>query len=102
MYRAHDGALRNTARANRLSGLDLLNLWTKGSEMSQVIKIDKPASTVKPAERPDPAWVRGRCPECGDELVSHLYYKRNEGYVVQWECWASRYEPPTCDYKKVL
>jgi hypothetical protein len=26
--------------------------------------------------RPDPQWVRGRCPECGDDLVSNLYVRR--------------------------
>lgn len=52
--------------------------------------------------RPDPAWVRGRCPKCGNELVSHLYYQRGEGYVIAWECWGSQSEPKTCDYKKVL
>lgn len=53
-------------------------------------------------ERPDPAWVRGRCPKCGDELVSHLYFCKGKGYVIQWECWSSKSNTPTCDYKKVL
>jgi hypothetical protein len=82
--------------------VDVFCLRKEVRTVSQVTKITKPEDAVKPHERPDPAWVRGRCPECGDELVSHLYYKRNEGYVIQWECWASRYEPPTCDYKKAL
>jgi hypothetical protein len=73
--------------------------------MSQVLTITKSPATTTPrqrTDRPDPAWVRGRCPECGDELVSHLYYKRNEGYVIQWECWASQGDSPSCGYKKVL
>ena len=73
--------------------------------MSQVLTITKSPtreSQTRRGDRPDPAWVRGRCPECGDELVSHLYSKRNEGYVIQWECWASQGESPSCGYKKVL
>lgn len=71
--------------------------------MSQEIKItaNPPQRTAK-NERPDPAWVRGRCPECGDELVSHLYYKRNEGYVIVWKCFSSMGDEPTCTYEKVL
>ena len=58
--------------------------------------------TTTRTDRPDPAWVRGRCPECGEELVSHLYYKRNEGYVIAWKCFNSMGETPTCTYEKVL
>ena len=32
--------------------------------------------------RPDPQWVRGTCPECGDELVSNLYYIGGKGYLL--------------------
>ena len=39
--------------------------------------------------RPDPQWVRGRCPECGDDLVSNLYYIGGKGYLLVWECWGS-------------
>lgn len=52
--------------------------------------------------RPDPQWVRGRCPECGDDLVSNLYYIGGKGYVIRWECWGSLQENPQCHYKKVL
>ena len=73
--------------------------------MSQVLTITKSPITqpeIRRAERPDPAWVRGRCPECGDELVSHLYYVHGKGYLIQWECWASQGEEPSCGYKIVL
>lgn len=55
-------------------------------------------------ERPDPDWVRGRCPLCGDELVSNAYYVGGKGYLIVWECWASLGEPAerTCDYRRVL
>ena len=52
--------------------------------------------------RPDPQWVRGRCPECGDDLVSNLYYIGGKGYLLVWQCWSSLGESPTCRYQKVL
>ena len=54
------------------------------------------------AKRPDPAWVRGRCPVCGDDVVSNLYYFGGKGYIVRWECWASLGEEPRCGYRKDL
>lgn len=63
-------------------------------------EVDPPPTTHR--DRPDPAWVRGRCPECGDDLVSHLYYMKGEGYIIAWECWSSREPSPSCTYKKVL
>ena len=53
-------------------------------------------------DRPDPEWVRGRCPKCGEELVSNLYYTHGVGYRVKWECWASIKKPKSCDFSKVL
>lgn len=52
--------------------------------------------------RPDPQWVRGRCPECGDDLVSNMYYIGGKGYLVIWECWGSLSEQPGCTYRRVL
>lgn len=52
--------------------------------------------------RPDPEWVRGVCPECGDDLVSNLYYVGGKGYLIRWECWSAINETPTCTYRKVL
>ena len=52
--------------------------------------------------RPDPEWVRGRCPECGDDLVSNLYYVGGRGYLLVWECWGSLGEDPQCRFRKVL
>lgn len=59
-------------------------------------------TTAPKNERPDPEWVRGRCPKCGEELVSHCHYLPRSGYVVVWECWNSRPEVATCDYRKML
>lgn len=61
---------------------------------------DHPAQTE--SGRPDPEWVRGRCPKCGDDLVSNLYYVGGRGYLLKWECWGTTKAPATCDYRKVL
>lgn len=55
-----------------------------------------------PSERPDPAWVRGKCPLCGDVVISNLYYVGGRGYILRWECWSSLGQNPTCTYQKVL
>ena len=52
--------------------------------------------------RPDPQWVRGRCPECGDDLISNMYFTPGCGYIIRWECWSSRGETPQCGYQRVL
>ncbi len=51
---------------------------------------------------PKPDWVRGRCPDCGDHLVSNCYYVGGRGYVICWECWSSLSGRPTCSYRKVI
>jgi hypothetical protein len=51
--------------------------------------------------RPDPKWVRGRCPECGDDLVSNLYYVSGQ-YVLAWECWSSLASDARCTYRRIL
>jgi transcription elongation factor Elf1 len=53
-------------------------------------------------KRPNPDWIRGVCPRCGEELVSNCYYVKGRGYLVVWECWSSRTEDPACDYRRVL
>jgi hypothetical protein len=55
-----------------------------------------------PEGRPDPDWVRGVCPRCGEDLVSNCYYVGGKGYLVVWECWGSTGPEPTCDYRRVL
>ena len=52
--------------------------------------------------RPNPEWVRGRCPSCGDDLVSNLYYVGGKGYLLVWECWDSLKENAQCGYRRVL
>ena len=53
-------------------------------------------------ERPDPDWVRGRCPMCGEDVVSNCYYVGGKGYIIVWECWGSLGDTPDCDYRRVL
>lgn len=53
-------------------------------------------------DRPRPEWVRGACPQCGDDLVSNCYYVGGKGYLIAWECWASLGPSPTCHYRKVV
>jgi hypothetical protein len=60
-----------------------------------------PAAAAR-KERPDPDWVRGRCPMCGEEVVSNCYYVGGKGYMIVWECWASLGESAACDYRRVL
>lgn len=57
--------------------------------------------------RPDPKWIRGKCPVCGDDLVSNLYYLPGvrylgSPYVVMWECWSAMGEHPTCVFGRTL
>ena len=53
-------------------------------------------------ERPDPRYVRGQCPVCGEEIVSRVLYTGSAGYRIIWECWAAQGEAPTCDWRRVL
>lgn len=69
----------------------------KNSEPAPVAALRRDRDT-----RPDPEWVRGRCPDCGDDLVSNLYYVGGKGYILCWECWGSLGENPACWYRKVL
>ena len=73
---------------------------------SRAERSSPPTQTEHPATRdigrPDPQWVRGVCPECGDDLVSNLYYIGGKGYLIRWECWSSLKQTPTCNFRKVL
>lgn len=60
------------------------------------------ADDMRTDDRPDARWIRGRCPECGDYVVSNCYYIRGKGYLIVWECWSSHKDEPTCSYRKVL
>ena len=61
-------------------------------------------------DRPKPEWIRGICPQCGDDLISNCYYVGGRGYLVVWECWNSLGqdargvpdEERTCRYRKVI
>lgn len=65
------------------------------------IEVLQPASLPAEREAPDPAWVRGTCPYCGQPVVSNTYWT-GRGYVIRWECWASLGEQPTCEFRRVL
>ena len=73
-------------------------LLTEGEDTAA----DTSALLVGENGRPDPQWVRGRCPECGDDLISNMYFSPGNGYIIRWECWSSRGESPQCGYKRVL
>jgi hypothetical protein len=67
---------------------------------SETPTVHTPAITLD--GRPDPKRVRGRCPECGEELVSNMYYLGGKGYLLVWECWASLADEPVCCYRRVV
>lgn len=52
--------------------------------------------------RPRAEWVRGVCPQCGDDVVSNAYYVGGRGYVVVQECWDSLGMEPGCTYREVV
>lgn len=54
------------------------------------------------SDRPHPDWVRGTCPQCGDQLVANAYYVGGRGYLVCWECWSSLGENPSCQYRRII
>jgi hypothetical protein len=62
---------------------------------------EQPARQAR-EERPEPDWVRGICPCCGEELVANCYYVSGRGYLTIWECWASLAPQPACEYRRVL
>lgn len=75
--------------------------------METILETSAAVETVRLAfdgtsDRPRPEWVRGTCPDCGEQLVSNCYYVGGKGFLVIHECWASLGPAPTCRYKKVL
>jgi hypothetical protein len=76
------------------------NIRIETPEPTEAPTVHTPLNT--PDGRPDPKWVRGRCPECGEELVSNMYYIGGKGYLLVWECWSSLGEQPQCCYRRVL
>jgi hypothetical protein len=47
--------------------------------------VESVRSMVYGAAGPAPEMVRGRCPECGDHLVSNCYYVGGRGHIICWE-----------------
>jgi hypothetical protein len=71
--------------------------------MRELLMVERRSEAVAArTERPDPDWVRGRCPLCGEEVVSNCYYVGGKGYIIVWECWGSLGDAATCDYRRVL
>lgn len=52
-------------------------------------------------DRPSPEIVRGRCPECGGEYVSNLYWHKDCGYLIRYECWEGLLPGGVCDFYAV-
>lgn len=72
------------------------------SDLGAVKMAESSAKVEQTDQRPPQEKVRGKCPVCGEDLVSNSYYVEGEGYLIQWECWASLKEKPTCDYRRIL
>jgi hypothetical protein len=102
-------------RTSATTGKQYGKVWREMDEVMVVERVSIPADVddgertlamgalpLDSEDRPRPEWVRGRCPECGDELVSNLYYVGGRGYLVRWECWASLRNDPQCGFYKVL
>ena len=75
--------------------------------MDTILETNAAVESVRQAydgtsDRPRPEWVRGICPQCGDELVANCYYVGGRGYLITRECWSSLGENPSCAYRKVL
>jgi hypothetical protein len=62
----------------------------------------RPNATVRRTDRPEQQWVRGTCPECGEDLVSNMDASGGDCYLIFWECWASLGATPTCNYRRAL
>lgn len=45
--------------------------------------------------------VRGRCPECGGQLVANLYYHLLRGYLLRYECWEGLMLQGRCEFYTV-
>jgi hypothetical protein len=52
-------------------------------------------------ERPPEEIVRGRCPECGEALVSNLYWQKERGYLLRYECWEGLMPQGRCRFYAV-
>lgn len=73
-------------------------------DTNAVVEHIRAGDKKNPTDRPAPEWIRGKCPKCGDDLISNCYYVGGRGYLICWECWSSLGEEgtTTCDYRRVL
>lgn len=49
-------------------------------------------------ECPPDEVIVGRCPECGERLVSNLYWHTEHGYLLRYECWESLMPNGRCNF----
>lgn len=88
--------------SNALIGERTVELPLREAEIVEERTLAMGVLPVAEDEIPDEKFVRGRCPECGDYLVSNLYHAGRNGYVLRWECWESLRRSPLCHYFHVL
>lgn len=76
---------------------------------SRLARITETACARPADPRPDPEWIRGRCPDCGAVLVSNCYWvEHSHGYAIFWECWSCLCdanlpaEERRCSYRRAL
>jgi hypothetical protein len=67
--------------------------------MTEAQHISGPARKTE-REMPDPSWVRGECPHCGEPVVSNAWYVGGRGYLIKLHCWNALGEEPTCNYER--
>jgi hypothetical protein len=63
------------------------------------------ATGVKGDWQPRPEWIRGKCPQCQQPLVSQCLYVGGRGYLILWICVGALYgyrKTQECSYKHVL
>ncbi len=81
---------------------EVVDLLLSGIEYPVLKEEDNDMEYFQSINEPHPSRVRGKCPLCGDVVVSNLYYRANKGYLLRWECWKSLGVDSTCTYSKIL
>lgn len=89
--------------------------YAKGEKCKHLVALDRiyemgyevvgDAHAPDMVEQPDPEWIIGRCPECGEPTVSNAYHIGGKGYIIREECWNSLTGPTRpvarCSYRRV-
>jgi hypothetical protein len=47
--------------------------------------------------RPEPHWIAGKCPVCGEVTIKDAFYVGGKGYLLQEVCWSG-----DCMYRKMV